>query len=185
MTKRYIQKLIFDMKKNAFTLIELLVVVAIIGILAAVGVVAYNGYTKSAKINATKANHETIVKFISSSMILCETGAELILNSPSGKTSNQCSKLYQGNLANYRAAMVTHFQYDGSTWCSPYGQKRGKFCEPAILDGGAYSNSGSKPTMTGTTKISYAFNASGSSCWSLVVISEVADKEYLETEICK
>ena len=42
------------MKRNGFTLIELLVVVAIIGILAAVGVVAYSGYTTGAKESACK-----------------------------------------------------------------------------------------------------------------------------------
>ena len=111
------------MKRNGFTLIELLVVVAIIGILAAVGVVAYSGYTSAAKKSVTKANHKTISKFIRYSIMKCDAGVELILNGTQGKTSDQCSKLYQGNLSNLRAAFVTHFQYSGSRWCSPYGQK--------------------------------------------------------------
>ena len=49
-------------KTKAFTLIELLVVVAIIGILAAVGVVAYNGYTASAKEAVCKNNFQLYSK---------------------------------------------------------------------------------------------------------------------------
>ena len=61
------------MKKNnkGFTLIELLVVVAIIGILAAVGVVAYSGYTSSAKKNAVKTMHSQTIKFISAELQKC------------------------------------------------------------------------------------------------------------------
>ena len=65
------------MKNNkGFTLIELLVVVAIIGILAAVGVVAYNGYTKSAKINASKSNQGAVTKYLAAEIQKCNMGTE-------------------------------------------------------------------------------------------------------------
>ena len=62
------------MKKNGFTLIELLVVVAIIGILAAIVVVVYNGYTAAAKDKIIKKNHNIVIKFLKAKAIECELG---------------------------------------------------------------------------------------------------------------
>ena len=62
------------MKSKGFTLIELLVVVAIIGILAAVGVVAYNGYTESAKSSTVKTSCKNVEKFIRLETTKCSAG---------------------------------------------------------------------------------------------------------------
>ena len=78
------------MKQKGFTLIELLVVVAIIGILAAVGVVAYDGYTSSAKRSATMSNCKQVSKYITNEVMLCT------LNTQSSVMNGKLNCSYQG-----------------------------------------------------------------------------------------
>ena len=66
-------------KMRAFTLIELLVVVAIIGILAAVGVTTFNGFQEKAKANAVKANHTKSIKYTTTELMKCSLGDSSIM----------------------------------------------------------------------------------------------------------
>jgi type IV pilus assembly protein PilA len=58
-------------KQKGFTLIELLVVIGIIGILAAVGIPAYQGFQQKAKYNAAKTNFSNAKSFIAAEISKC------------------------------------------------------------------------------------------------------------------
>ena len=57
--------------QKGFTLIELLVVIGIIGILAAVGIPAYQGFQQKAKYNAAKTNFSNAKSFLMAEISKC------------------------------------------------------------------------------------------------------------------
>ena len=97
--------------KKSFTLIELLIVVAIIGILAGVGIPMYNGYMDDAKKRVTEANHNVIYEYILNETTKCEINASAGLMNLNGENLLKCSDFFGPNVnwGNVSAKMKLYF----------------------------------------------------------------------------
>ena len=148
------------MNRNGFTLIELLVVVAIIGILAAVGVVAYSGYTKNAKRIAIQENFETIGNNIEILAMDCDINGKINVRHNGGnprgsfkeytcinENTNSLGNLFMDHY--HFSGFVNPLNGDSATWY--WGTKTGAAAEGYILIDG-------KPTSNCVVKVSVVIN---------------------------
>ena len=159
--------------KKGFTLIELLIVVAIIGILAGVGIPMYNGYMTSAKIETVRTNYSTAKSFIANSFARCNAGAQYIELNYSGinhKVScNKTAAEMNDNFGHYLDETGMENPY--SSEINPWGiDLSGKYKKHGICSLGTICMYGSG------NKIYIAANI-GDENGGDVVLKDIIDKE--------
>ena len=125
----------FKKKQHGFTLIELLVVIAILGILAAVGVPAYQGFQQKAKYNSAKANFTNAKAFIMAEISKCNGNdnkpqfydAQNVKHRLGG--ADESKKCPVGNMTDGRQEALYYFRaIMWDKFKNPYNPKAGVVC---------------------------------------------------------
>ena len=160
------------MNHRAFTLMELMIVIVIIGILSTVGMVMFGGQAEKAKIAVTKANHKSVIKYITYEVMQCNMGETTVMEG-----NLTCSGRTRQSVIDATVKALSDFK-------NPYGEPNQGVHDKddkAVTDGGSYSsdhgvgyvrlqNQSAKVLRIGT-------------CYAIPCYASKTNYNYLETDI--
>lgn len=98
----------FDGKTSGFTIVELLIVIVIVGILAAISIVAYDGVQKSARDSVRKQDLANLAKAIG--LYAAEVGDHVEKGCGSGLGSGWLHSDYDGAVAHWFLLIIAYWE---------------------------------------------------------------------------